>query len=186
MGFCKQLRHNAKIKIQQQGKKLMYKKNIAIYPGTFNPVTVGHTDIIKRGARMFDKVYVCVAESRNKDPIFTLDERVKMITTAGVPDNVEVIGFRSLLIDLCHRLDAHVIIRGLRMVSDFEYEFQLASMNRHLDPEIETIFLTPSEDKSYISSTIVREVAKFGGDVSKLVPENVVAALAERFNKEAI
>lgn len=156
-------------------------KNIAIYPGTFNPVTVGHTDIIKRGAKMFDKVYVCVAESRNKEPIFTLEERVALIKAAGVPDNVEVIGFRSLLIDLCHRLDAQVIIRGLRMVSDFEYEFQLASMNRHLDPEIETIFLTPAEDKSYISSTIVREVSKFGGDVSQLVPKNVAKALAERF-----
>lgn len=159
----------------------MSSKNIAIYPGTFNPVTTGHMDIIERGSKLFDKVTVCVAESRNKDPIFTLDERVNLIKEAGVPDNVEVIGFRSLLIDLCHRLDAHVIIRGLRMVSDFEYEFQLASMNRHLDPEIETIFLTPAEDKSYISSTIVREVAKFGGDISQLVPENVVSALAQRF-----
>lgn len=158
----------------------MSSKNIAIYPGTFNPVTLGHTDIIERGAKMFDKVYVCVAESRNKKPIFTLDERVQFIHDAGVPDNVEVVGFRSLLIDLCHRLNAHVIIRGLRMVSDFEYEFQLASMNRHLDPEIETIFLTPAEDKSYISSTIVREVSRFGGDVSQLVPENVAKALAAR------
>lgn len=157
-------------------------KNIAIYPGTFNPVTLGHTDIIERGAKMFDKVYVCVAESRNKKPIFDLNERVTMIKDAGVPDNVEVIGFRSLLIDLCHRLDAHVIIRGLRMVSDFEYEFQLASMNRHLDPEIETIFLTPAEDKSYISSTIVREVAKFGGDIGKLVPGNVADALTKYFS----
>lgn len=161
----------------------MTRKNIAIYPGTFNPVTLGHTDIIERGAKMFEKVYVCVAESRNKDPMFTLDERVAMIKTAGVPDNVEVIGFRSLLIDLCHRLDAEVIIRGLRMVSDFEYEFQLASMNRHLDPQIETIFLTPAEDKSYISSTIVREVAKFGGDISQLVPQNVATTLAKRFTE---
>lgn len=160
----------------------MRRKDIAIYPGTFNPVTLGHTDIIERGAKMFEKVYVCVAESRNKKPLFTLDERVEMIKTAGVPDNVEVIGFRSLLIDLCHRLDAEVIIRGLRMVSDFEYEFQLASMNRHLDPGIETIFLTPAEDKSYISSTIVREVARFGGDVGQLVPKNVEAALTGLFD----
>ncbi len=160
----------------------MMRKNIAIYPGTFNPVTLGHTDIIERGAKMFEKVYVCVAESRNKKPTFDLEERVALIKEAGVPDNVEVIGFRSLLIDLCHRLDAQVIIRGLRMVSDFEYEFQLASMNRHLDPEIETIFLNPAEDKSYISSTIVREVARFGGDVGQLVPKNVEKALIQKFN----
>ncbi len=159
------------------------RKNIAIYPGTFNPVTLGHTDIIERGAKMFEKVYVCVAESRNKHPMFSLDERVALIKEAGVANNVEVVGFRSLLIDLCHRLDAQVIIRGLRMVSDFEYEFQLASMNRYLDPEIETIFLTPAEDKSYISSTIVREVARFGGDVSKLVPANVEAALQRKFKE---
>lgn len=163
----------------------MTRKNIAIYPGTFNPVTRGHTDIIERGAKMFEKVTVCVAESRHKSPMFTLEERVALIKAAGVPDNVEVIGFRSLLIDLCHQLDAQVIIRGLRMVSDFEYEFQLASMNRHLDPNIETIFLTPSEDKSYISSTIVREVAKFGGDVSQLVPKNVADALKTKYDLES-
>ncbi|PIE46201.1 MAG: pantetheine-phosphate adenylyltransferase [Gammaproteobacteria bacterium] len=161
----------------------MSRKNIAIYPGTFNPVTSGHTDIIERGAKLFEKVYVCVAESRNKNPMFSLEERVEMIKTAGIPNNVEVVGFRSLLIDLCHRLDAQVIIRGLRMVSDFEYEFQLASMNRYLDPEIETIFLTPAEDKSYISSTIVREVARFGGNVGKLVPENVEIALSKKFKQ---
>ncbi|MGY0399188.1 MAG: pantetheine-phosphate adenylyltransferase [Ostreibacterium sp.] len=157
-------------------------KNIAIYPGTFDPVTSGHADIIRRGAKMFDKVYVCVAESRDKKPMFTLKERVEMIKVAGVPNNVAVVGFRSLLVDLCYELDAQVIIRGLRMVSDFEYEFQLASMNRHLAPEIETIFLTPAEDKSYISSTIVCEVSKLGGDVSQLVPENVAKALAEKYN----
>lgn len=164
----------------------MSRKNIAIYPGTFNPVTVGHLDIIERGAKMFEKVYVCVAESQNKNPMFTLEQRVDMIKTAGVPDNVEVIGFRSLLIDLCHQLNAEVIIRGLRMVSDFEYEFQLASMNRHLDPYIETIFLTPAEDKSYISSTIVREVAKFGGDIGKLVPPNVAVALREKHQNDNV
>lgn len=162
----------------------MIKEKIAIYPGTFNPVTLGHTDIIERGAKMFAKFYVCVAESRNKKPIFNLEERVKMIENNGLPENVEVIGFRSLLIDLCHRLDAEVIVRGLRMVSDFEYEFQLASMNRHLDPNIETIFLTPAEDKSYISSTIVREVARFGGNVGKLVPKNVELALLDKFKEQ--
>lgn len=162
----------------------MSRKNIAIYPGTFNPVTVGHLDIIERGAKMFERVYVCVAESQNKNPMFTLEERVTMIETAGIPENVTVIGFRSLLIDLCHELDAEVIIRGLRMVSDFEYEFQLASMNRHLDPHIETIFLIPAEDKSYISSTIVREVAKFGGDINKIVPPNVAVALKKKYGKK--
>ncbi|PID64056.1 MAG: pantetheine-phosphate adenylyltransferase [Gammaproteobacteria bacterium] len=153
------------------------RKNIAIYPGTFNPVTNGHMDIIERSAKLFEKVYVCVAESRNKQPEFTLKERVEMIETAGVPANVEVVGFRSLLVDLCHQLGAQAIVRGLRMVSDFEYEFQLASMNRQLAPEIETLFLTPAEDKSYLSSTIVREVARLGGDVSKIVPKNVEMAM---------
>lgn len=162
---------------------VMSRKNIAIYPGTFNPVTIGHADIIGRGANLFEKVYVCVAESRNKHPEFTLEERVTLIKAMGIPNNVEVIGFRSLLVDLCVKLDAQVIIRGLRMVSDFEYEFQLASMNRHLAPNIETIFLTPSEDKSYISSTIVREVARLGGDVSSLVPNNVEVALRQKYNK---
>lgn len=160
----------------------MNRKNVAIYPGTFNPVTSGHVDIIERGAKLFEKVYVCVAESRNKQPDFSLGERVALIEETGVPDNVEVIGFRSLLVDLCGELDAQVIIRGLRMVSDFEYEFQLASMNRHLAPEIETIFLTPAEDKSYISSTIVREVARLGGDISRLVPKNVEVALHRKYS----
>ncbi len=157
---------------------------IAIYPGTFNPVTVGHMDIIKRGANMFDKLYVCVAESQHKSPLFSLEQRVQMIKE-NLPKNtnIEVIGFKSLLIDLCHQLDAAVIIRGLRMVSDFEYEFQLASMNRHLDPKIETIFLTPAEDKSYISSTIVREVSRLGGDVSRLVPENVEEMLKKVYKE---
>lgn len=157
---------------------------VAIYPGTFNPVTRGHTDLIERASKMFDKIYVCVAENKNKNPIFTLNERVEMIDGALAEsfcrDKVEVVGFRSLLIDLCRQLDAQVIIRGLRMVSDFEYEFQLASMNRHLAPDIETIFLTPSEEKSFISSTIVREVARLGGDVTQLVPKNVAQALAKK------
>ncbi len=139
-------------------------------------------DIIVRGAKLFEKVYVCVAESRNKKPDFSLQERVSMIETAGVPNNVEVVGFRSLLVDLCLQLDAQVIIRGLRMVSDFEYEFQLASMNRHLAPDIETIFLTPAEERSYISSTIVREVARLHGDVSQLVPANVATALRKKYD----
>lgn len=157
---------------------------VAIYPGTFNPVTRGHTDLIERASKMFDKIYVCVAENKNKSPIFTLNERVDMIdgALANSPcrTKVEVVGFRSLLIDLCRELDAQVIIRGLRMVSDFEYEFQLASMNRHLAPDIETIFLTPSEEKSFISSTIVREVARLGGDVTQLVPKNVAIELAKK------
>lgn len=157
---------------------------VAIYPGQLNPVTRGHTDLIERASKMFDKIYVCVAENKNKNPIFTLNERVEMIDVALAQSpcrtKVEVVGFRSLLIDLCRQLDAQVIIRGLRMVSDFEYEFQLASMNRHLAPDIETIFLTPSEEKSFISSTIVREVARLGGDVTQLVPKNVAQALAKK------
>lgn len=163
---------------------------VAIYPGTFNPVTRGHTDLIERASKMFDKIYVCVAENKNKNPIFSLAERVTMIEGAMQSSNcrekVEVIGFRSLLVDLCRQLDAQVIIRGLRMVSDFEYEFQLASMNRQLAPDIETIFLTPSEEKSFISSTIVREVARLGGDVSKLVPENVVDVLAKKYSASSV
>ncbi|MPV85994.1 pantetheine-phosphate adenylyltransferase [Ostreibacterium oceani] len=159
----------------------MAQKNVAIYPGTFNPVTSGHIDIVHRAAKMFDKIYICVAESQHKNPLFSLDERVALIESIAFADHVEVIGFRKLLIDLCHELNANVIIRGLRMVSDFEYEFQLASMNRHLDPQIETIFLTPAEDKSFISSTIVREVAKLGGDVTQLVPQHVAAALREKY-----
>jgi len=161
----------------------MGKKNIAIYPGTFDPVTLGHTDIIERAAKLFDKILVCVAESSHKNPLFSLQERVSFIKNSQLPDNAEVIGFRSLLVNLCNELDARIIIRGLRMVSDFEYEFQLASMNRHLDQHIETIFLTPTEDKSYISSTIVREAAKLGGDISRLVPQEVAQSLAVKYPK---
>ena len=153
----------------------------AIYPGTFDPITNGHTDLIHRASRLFDKVIVAVAAVSGKNPVFDLDERVAMAKAilAEYP-NVEVCGFNILLVDFMHEKDASVILRGLRAVSDFEYEFQLASMNRNLSSDIETMFLTPAEQYTYISSSLVREIAGLGGDVSPFVHENVVAALKER------
>ena len=154
---------------------------IAIYPGTFDPITNGHTDLIQRAARIFDKVVVAVAAVSGKQPVFNLDERVALANEVLMDlDNVEVCGFDSLLVDFMQEKDASVILRGLRAVSDFEYEFQLASMNRNLRPEIETMFLTPSEQYTYISSSLVREIASLGGDVSHFVHAKVVAALKER------
>lgn len=154
---------------------------IAIYPGTFDPITNGHTDLIQRAARIFDKVVVAVAAVSGKQPVFNLDERVALATEVLMDlDNVEVCGFDSLLVDFMQDKGASVILRGLRAVSDFEYEFQLASMNRNLRPEIETMFLTPSEQYTYISSSLVREIASLGGDVSHFVHAKVVAALKER------
>jgi len=155
---------------------------IAVYPGTFDPVTHGHTDLVTRAARVFDKVIVAIAESPNKTPLFSLEERIQM--TSGELsdlDNTEVVGFENLLIDFVREAGAGVIIRGLRAVSDFEYEFQLASMNRHLAEEVETMFLTPDEDYSFISSSLVKEIARLDGDVSEFVGSNVEAALRERF-----
>ncbi|VAX01552.1 Phosphopantetheine adenylyltransferase [hydrothermal vent metagenome] len=155
--------------------------NIVIYPGTFDPITNGHYDLVRRAAKLFDKVIVAIANSTSKHPIFTIDERVSL-TTSVLQDikNVEVCGFDSLLIDFAKQKNANIILRGLRAVSDFEYEFQLASMNRHLSAEIETLFLTPAEEYSYISSSLVREVASLGGDVSPFVPMKVVAAINNR------
>ncbi len=155
--------------------------NIAIYPGTFDPITNGHYDLVRRAAKLFDKVIVAIANSSSKKPIFGIDERVSL-TTSVLQDinNVEVCGFDSLLIDFAKQKNANIILRGLRAVSDFEYEFQLASMNRHLSAEIETLFLTPAEEYSYISSSLVREVASLGGDVSPFVHQKVVAAINNR------
>lgn len=154
---------------------------IAIYPGSFDPITNGHADLVQRAARLFDKVIVAVAGVSGKKPVFTMEERIGFAkeALAGV-ENVEVCGFDSLLVDFMHEKNASVILRGLRAVSDFEYEFQLASMNRNLSPDIETLFLTPAEQYTYISSSLVREVASLGGDVSPFVHKNVVAALKER------
>jgi len=156
----------------------------SIYPGTFDPITNGHLDLIQRAARLFDKVIVAVAKGRgsgSKSPVFSLDERIELAqAVVSKLDNVEVCGFDTLLIDFVREKQAHMILRGLRAVSDFEYEFQLASMNRHLDEHIETIFMTPAEQFSYISSSLVREIASLGGDVSPFVHAKVVAALKAR------
>jgi pantetheine-phosphate adenylyltransferase len=151
---------------------------IALYPGTFDPATLGHIDLIRRAAKLFDEVIVGVADNRDKAPLFTLVERVEMLEVAvnGI-DNVRVIGFNNLLIDCVREQNADTILRGLRAVSDFEYEFQLAAMNRHLDPGIETTFLTPSESYAFLSSTLIKEVASLGGDVSEFVPAQVMKAL---------
>ena len=156
----------------------------AIYPGTFDPITNGHLDLIKRAARLCDRVVVAIATgggSGSKQPVFSLEERTEMAreVVSGL-GNVEVCGFDCLLIEFVRQQRAQVILRGLRAVSDFEYEFQLASMNRHLDESIETIFMTPAEQYSYISSSLVREIASLGGDVSPFVPPKVVAALKQR------
>ncbi|KYP12482.1 MAG: pantetheine-phosphate adenylyltransferase [Limnobacter sp. CACIAM 66H1] len=143
---------------------------IAVYPGTFDPLTRGHEDLVRRGAKIFDKLVVGVADSPNKKPFFTMDERVQIAreVLSHYP-NVEVKGFKGLLKDFVRSNNANVIIRGLRAVSDFEYEFQMAGMNRYLLPDVETMFLTPSDQYQFISGTIVREIASLGGDVSKFV-----------------
>ena len=155
---------------------------IAVYPGTFDPVTHGHTDLVTRAARVFEKVIVAIAESPHKAPLFSLEERIQMTRgeLKGL-DNVEVIGFDNLLMDFVHEMGAGVIVRGLRAVSDFEYEFQLASMNRHLAAEVETLFMTPDEAYSFISSSLVKEIARLDGDVSEFVGAEVRSALRERF-----
>ena len=151
---------------------------IVVYPGTFDPFTRGHEDLVRRAARLFDKVVVGVATSAGKAPFFATDERVAMAreVLSGYP-NVEVVAFSGLLMDFVHERGARVIVRGLRAVSDFEYEFQMAGMNRNLFPDVETLFLTPSEQYTFISATIVREIAKFGGDVSAFVHPAVFARL---------
>ena len=153
-----------------------------IYPGTFDPITKGHLDLIDRAAKLFDKIVIAVAESPKKKPLFDLADRVRMAeeVTAHL-DNVEVTGFSSLLATFLEDQDAQVILRGLRAVSDFEYEFQMANMNRVLAPKVESLFLTPAEQYSYISSTLVREIASLGGDVSKFVAPCVQEALNEKY-----
>tara|TARA_R110002049_G_scaffold117067_3_gene270025 strand:+ start:2083 stop:2562 length:480 start_codon:yes stop_codon:yes gene_type:complete len=150
----------------------------AIYPGTFDPITNGHIDLVMRASKLFNKVIVAVAINPGKKPAFNLDERVDLArqTLAGL-DNVEVCGFEGLLIDVADQKQAKVIIRGLRAVSDFEHEFQLAGMNRRMRPEIETLFLTPAEQFTYISSSLVREISALGGDVSEFVAPCVMTAL---------
>lgn len=157
---------------------------IAVYPGTFDPLTMGHIDLVQRAAPLFDRLILSIAENPVKGPSFTLDERIDLARQAldGI-HGVEVVGYRVLLADFVRDLGAGVILRGLRAVSDFEYEFQLASMNRHLIPEAETLFLTPSEQWSFISSSLVREVSRFGGDISEFVHPVVSAALKRKFDE---
>jgi pantetheine-phosphate adenylyltransferase len=156
----------------------------AVYPGTFDPLTRGHEDLVRRASRLFDTLVVGVADSRAKRTFFTLAERVEMAREVlGDEKRVEVVGFDGLLIDFVRRHGARVVLRGLRAVSDFEYEFQLAGMNRSLHPDMETIFLTPSEQHMFISATLVREIAQLGGDVSKFVDPRVEARLKAKAAK---
>ena len=160
------------------------RNRVALYPGTFDPITNGHIDLVARASTLFEKVVVGVAESPGKGPALPLDERVQLARTALAGfDNVEVQGFNSLLAHFVHEIGAGVLLRGLRAVSDFEYEFQLASMNRHLIPDVETLFLTPAEQHSFISSSLVREVARLGGDVSGFVHPAVAKALSTRWKR---
>ena len=155
--------------------------NLAVYPGTFDPFTRGHEDLVRRAARLFDRVIVGIAVSHNKRPLFTLDERVGIAREilADLP-NVSVEGFDTLLMNFVHERRANVVVRGLRAVSDFDYEFQMAGMNRNLHPDVETVFLTPGEQYMFISATMVREIALLGGDVSKFAQPQVVARLTAK------
>ncbi|MBB3169897.1 pantetheine-phosphate adenylyltransferase [Simiduia aestuariiviva] len=155
-----------------------------VYPGTFDPLTNGHIDLVERACRLFDKVIIAIAASTKKNPMFTLEERVELAEKVlGHLPNIEICGFDILLADLVKQKQAQGVLRGLRAVSDFEYEFQLANMNRALAPDMESLFLTPSDHLSYISSSLVREIASLGGDVSKFVPPLVEEALTKRFNE---
>lgn len=166
---------------RQQGKKHNHMKTIAIYPGTFDPLTNGHADLVIRAARIFDQVIVAVAANPSKQPMFSLAERVELANQAfSEHHNVRVQGFSGLLAEFAKAQQAQILLRGVRAVADFEYEFQLASMNRQLNPDLDSLFMTPSEKNTFISSTLVKEVAKHGGDVSRFVPAHVEAALLHK------
>ena len=154
---------------------------LAVYPGTFDPITNGHVDITRRALKIFDRVVIALAENVRKKPLFSLAERRSFIIGAldGDP-RLEVDSFQGLLADYCRKRGAGVVIRGLRALADFEYEFQLAHMNRHLAPDVETLFLMTGEESFYVSSSLVKEVALMGGDVSRMVPRGVAAALTEK------
>ena len=157
----------------------------AVYPGTFDPLTRGHEDLVRRAATLFDTIVLAVADSKAKRPYFSVEERIAMAREALADvKNVEVVGFSGLLTDFVREQRARVVLRGLRAVSDFEYEFQLAGMNRNLYPEMETIFLTPSEQHMFISATLVREIAILGGDVSEFVHPTVAKRLKEKSKAE--
>jgi pantetheine-phosphate adenylyltransferase len=156
--------------------------SIAVYPGTFDPITHGHTDLVTRAARVFEHVIVAIAESPHKTPFFSLKRRIELAESQiGNLKNISIVGFSNLLVDFVQENGAGVIVRGLRAVSDFEYEFQLASMNRNLCDSVETMFLTPDEKYGFISSTLVREVARLNGDVTQFVGQEIAQALGEQF-----
>ncbi len=163
------------------------KSKTAIYPGTFDPVTYGHLDIVERGLKLFDKVIIAVSTNIQKTPLFSIEERKRLVErTAGREKRVEVDTFDCLLIDYAKHKSAEVIIRGLRALADFEYEFQMALMNRKLNSEIETVYLMPREEYTYINSTIVKEVARFGGDVKSFIPNEVAQALKMKLNSQKL
>ena len=156
----------------------------AIYPGSFDPVTNGHLDVIARARKLFDEVIVAVAYNIEKEPLFSLDERLQLLREAlGAESGVKVGQFKGLLVEFAVEQEANAVIRGLRAVSDFEFEFQMALMNRKLQGNVETIFLMPKEDYTYLSSRLVKEIARLGGDVSAFVPEGVAKALAHKMTK---
>jgi len=153
-------------------------KTIAIYPGSFDPITNGHVDLIHRACKLFDKVIIAITQNANKNSFLSIDQRVKAVETAIEPlTNTRVLSFDSLLVDFAKEHNAQIIIRGLRAVSDFDYEFQLSGMNKRLNPAIETLFMTPSEEFANISSSLVREILSLGGDISQFVPESVKTIL---------
>ncbi len=155
---------------------------ICIYPGTFDPVTYGHLDVLERAAKLFEHVTVAVAISSTKNALFTADQRVELVRANLVHlPSVDVLSFDGLLVEFARKHNAHAIIRGLRALSDFEFEFNMALMNRHLEPNVETLFVMPKEAYSYTSSTLVKQIAKLGGDVAKFVPPNVAEALQKRY-----
>jgi pantetheine-phosphate adenylyltransferase len=157
-------------------------KRIAVYPGTFDPVTNGHLDLADRGRKHFDRVFIAILRNEDKEPLFSVQQRIELLRSSiGGWTNVEVDSFDGLLVDYAKTLGATFILRGIRAVSDFEYEMQMAMMNRKLEPRLETVFLVPSEAYSFVSSRLVREVARLGGSVDDLVPVSVARALAERF-----
>lgn len=161
----------------------MNKRIIAVYPGTFDPITKGHLDIIERASIIFDKIYVLVAINLAKKPLFNLNERIEMIQCATAHiNNIEIATYEGLLVDFAREHECSVIIRGLRAVSDFEYELQMAMMNKKLNPQVDTIFMAPNEKYTYLNSTIIKQVASFGGDISNFVPPCVLDKMKEKFS----